>query len=355
MTRPVPDDREPATTSGTIAVANLHAQIDGLTARVLGAAPVPAAAQMLVEEALILIDLLTLRGHVLGRITDYERAAELAEQLVRGRPDSGPPGGGPSDGGPSDGGPSDGGPSDGGTAWLARARTQATFHRFAEALADLDAAERNGLDRPALEAERAAILQASGRHPQAADLHRSAAMRQPGFVTLAALAVFHAERADVAEAEHLFTEARRSYQGISPFPLASLDFRRGLMWYHEGDLPAARTWLGASQRRVPAYAPALGCLAEIDTSLGAYEAAIGRLRPLASSSDDPQYAAGLAAALTAAGQHQEAGQWRASAAARYDDLALRHPAAFAGHAADFRRDCGLIRGTAAGGVLSSSG
>ena len=51
-------------------MVNLHAQIDGLTARVLSAAPVPAAAHMLLEEALILIDLLTLRGHVLGRIAD---------------------------------------------------------------------------------------------------------------------------------------------------------------------------------------------------------------------------------------------------------------------------------------------
>jgi tetratricopeptide (TPR) repeat protein len=302
---------EPSTTSGTIAVVNLHAQIEGLTVRVVGAAARSAA------DWLSLIDLLTLRGHVLGRIADYERAAELAEQLLRGTAD-------------------DGG-TDEGTALLARARTRATFHRFAEALADLDDARRSGLNRAALETERAVILQAVGRHAQAEELHRGTAERRPGFATLGALAVLRAERGEVAEAEHLFAEARRRYRGISPFPLASLDFRRGLMWYREGNLSAARTWFDAGRRRVPAYAPALGRLGEIDTALGDHQAAIDRLRPLASSSDDPGYAATLVAALSAAGQHREAEQWRVGAAARYDELALRHPDAYAGHAADFRR------------------
>ena len=131
-------------------------------------------------------------------------------------------------------------------------------------------------------------------------------------------------------------QARRCYEDISPFPIASLDYRRGLMWLGQGDLPAARTWFAAAQRRVPAYAPALGHLADVDAALGASQAAIGRLRPLASSSDDPQYAAGLARILRAAGHHREASQWHDLAAARRAELVLRHPKAFAHHAADFR-------------------
>jgi hypothetical protein len=115
------------------------------------------------------------------------------------------------------------------------------------------------------------------------------------------------------------------------------------MWYGEGNLPAARTWFDASRRRVPAYAPAQGHIAEIDTALGAHQAAIDHLRPLASSSDDPGYAARLACALSAAGHHREAEQWRVSAVARYDELALRHPDAFAGHAADFRRQADWLQ------------
>jgi tetratricopeptide (TPR) repeat protein len=254
------------------------------------------------------------RGQVLGRIADYERATELAGQLVRDAADDG-------------------------TAWLARARTRtrATFHRFPNALADLGAAEHHGLDRGTLDAERATILQALGCHEQAGELHRRAAKRRPDFATLGALAVLLAERGEVAEAERLFAEARRSYQGVSPFPVASLDFRRGLMWDAEGNPPAARTWFDASLRRVPAYAPALGRLAEIDAALGAHEAAIDRLRPLACSSDDPGYAAQLACALSAAGRRREAEPRHARAAERYDELALRHPEAYTDHAADFRR------------------
>ena len=135
------------------------------------------------------------------------------------------------------------------------------------------------------------ILQATGSHAEAEKLHRAAAMDRPGFTTLGALAVFHAERGDVAEAERLFAEARQRYHRSSPFPVASLDFRRGLMWYREGDLSAALAWLGASRRRVPAYAPALGQLAEIDIALVDLQSAINGLRPLASASDDPAAAA----------------------------------------------------------------
>src|SRR4029453_12957260 len=124
-------------------------------------------------------------------------------------------------------------------------------------------------------------------------------------------------------------------RGGSPFPVAELDFRRGLMWLGERDLPAARAWFAAAVRRVPAYAPALGHLAEVDAALGAHDAAIDRLRFLAGSSDDPEYAATLAGLLTDVGRPQEAEQGRVRAGARCDELVLRHPEAFADHAAEF--------------------
>jgi hypothetical protein len=153
------DEQGPSTTGGMIAVVNLHAQIDGMA-----------------PTSVLLVDLLLLRGHVLGRIADYERATDLAAQLVRDTPGDG-------------------------SAWLAQARTRAAFHRFTEALADLETAERTGLVRAAVVRDRAAILQAIGCHNQARDLHRSAAKHQRCFTTLGALAVFHAERGEVAEAE----------------------------------------------------------------------------------------------------------------------------------------------------------
>lgn len=311
------EDREPSTTSGTIAMANLQAQIDGLTLRVSGAGSGRAAPRAVAGRA-VLVDLLLLRGHVLARIADHERAAELAEWLVRNAPDDG-------------------------TAWLARARTRATFRRFAVALADLETAGRNGLDGATVNAERAPILQALGCYWHALVLCEIAAKRRPCFTSLGALAVLQAERGQVAAAERLFAEARRCHQGVSPFPLASLDYRRGLMWLGEGRLRAARSCFVAARRRVPAYAPVLGHLAEVDAALGAHGAAIGRLRPLASSSDDPAYAATLARILSAAGHLREARKWSASAAARYDELVQRHPEAFTGRPVAFWRQPGAAR------------
>jgi tetratricopeptide (TPR) repeat protein len=312
MTRLPSADREPVTTDGTIAVANLHAQISGLAAwaRWAGAGQ---GTRLAVATQAVLIDLLTLRGEVLGRIADYERAAELAERLVRDAPDNA-------------------------AAWLARARTHATFHRFTEALSDLQTAGRNGLDPATVDAERAPVLQALGCYWHALVLCDNAVKSRPGFTTLSTLAVLQAEHGEVAAAERLFAEARGCYQDISPFPLASLDHRRGLMWLGQGNLPAARSWFHAAWRRVPAYAPAARRLAEADAALGAPEAAIGLLRPLASSSDDPQYAASLARILRDAGQRGEARQWHDRAAARHAELVRRYPAAFAHHAPDFRPD-----------------
>jgi tetratricopeptide (TPR) repeat protein len=298
-------------TSGTIAVVNLHAQIDALAALPPGkGSRRPAAARPAVAEQALLADLLTLRGHVLGRISDDERAAQVAEQLVRDAPEDG-------------------------AALLARARARATFHRFAEALADLGAARRCGADRAALDVERAVILQAVGCHTDALVLCRNAEERRPTFTTLGALAVLQAERGNVAQAERLFARARRRHRGVSPFPVASLDLRQGLMWLDRGHLAAAGAWFDAALRRVPSYAPALLHRARVDAALGARDAAIDRLRPLALSSDDPAHASTLAGLLADAGHPQQARQWRISAATRYRELALRHPEAFADHAADF--------------------
>ena len=113
---PTQDDRGPTTTSGHIAVANLNAQVIGLTAQLDRTRSAQGGTALLTATgAAPLVDLLLLRGQVLGRVADYERAADLAEALVRDAPDDG-------------------------TAQLARARTRSTFHRFPEALADLDAA-----------------------------------------------------------------------------------------------------------------------------------------------------------------------------------------------------------------------
>ena len=302
MTRAISIEATIRTTNGAIALHNLDAHIDGMERQ--------SAQGLTLRCTTELAGLLMLRGHILGRIADYEAAAELTEELPRVLLTDG-------------------------RAFLARARTRACLHRFAEALTDLDSAELLGATGPEVDDERAAILQAVGRYEEALIMHVAAERRRPTFATLAALAALHAERAEVAQAERLFDGCRERFRGVSPFELAQLDFRRAQLWLEQRDLPRAREWLLESWRRVPAYAAAEGHLAEVEAELGEPESAITRLRRLAHRSDDPDYAAQLARILLDVGRPEEAAQWRQSAAARYAQLVDRHPAAFADHAAEF--------------------
>jgi tetratricopeptide (TPR) repeat protein len=290
-------------TDGTIALLNLDAQIDALEPEVrLGSANVETRAG--------LAELISLRGLIVGCIADYDRANEIAEQLVRDVPTD---------------------PK----ALLARARTHAGFHRFSDALADIECAEKLSLDAETANAERAAIFQALGRYDESLVLREEAAKRRASFEHVAALVGLHAERGEIEAAERRYAESHSQYRGVSPIPLALLDFQLGLMWMNEGRLDKARTSFSAAQRRVPAYAPAGGHLSEVEAELGEVDSAISRLHSLAESSDDPDYAAQLARILGDVGRDGETRYWRQVAAMRYDELIANHPEAFADHAAEF--------------------
>ena len=161
------------TTAGGLALSNLQAQIEGQErwAR---------SGLLTVSDQAELIELVALRGHVLGCIADYEWAEERAEQLTRDAPGDG-------------------------VAFLARARARATFHRFMDALTDLERAQRLGADPAIVGAEHAAIFQAVGRYDEALPFFRQAAERRADFASLGALATLYAERGDVTKAEHSST------------------------------------------------------------------------------------------------------------------------------------------------------
>lgn len=207
-------DAESPTTAGVLALGNLQAQINAQAREAL-AGPLDARVQA------ELVELLLLRGHILGSIADCERAEARADQLTHDRPTDG-------------------------VAFLARARSRATFHRFTDALGDLDHALSFGADAADVDAERAAIFQATGRYDEALTILRNGVERRADFASLAALASLCAERGEVATAEQHFDQSRDHYRGVSPFPLAQLDFRRALMWLAEGISLARAT--GSSPR-----------------------------------------------------------------------------------------------------------
>ena len=285
-------------TDGSIALLNLQAQIDGLEGH------------STFEEATTLIDLLILRGQILGRISDYERAAQLANhQFGAAATDAAP--------------------------YVARARTRAVFHRFSEALDDLDRVDRMAPHNAAAKRERAAIRQSQGRFDEALSTYTAVIDSVGQFERAAALAGLWAERGEVDSALRFYLDGLRCYRGISPFPVALLEFQLGVMWMRDARLGEARTCFEAAIRRVPAYAPAQGHLAEVEADLGNPQSALARLYSLAVSSDDPDYAAQLARILGEMGWNDESSVWRRWAANRYDELTATHREAFADHAAEF--------------------
>lgn len=301
-------DKEFPVTAGVLAMNNLQAQIDGQEQQIM-------AGRVAVSDEAELIDLVALRGQILGRIVDYEWAEKKAEQLTRDAPADG-------------------------AAFIARARARARFHRFTDALADLNHAHGLGAEPAVVDTERASVFQAVGRYELAFTIFNARAKRRADFESVGALATLHAERGEIVAAEQLFDETQDRYRGVSPFPLALLDFQRGLMWLTQNDLDRALTWFEAAVRRLPAYAPAQGHMAEVEAALGAPKAAIARLLPLTTSSDDPEYAASLARILWEAGRVDQAEEWVKKAATRYDELLARHPEAFADHAAEFWLEAG---------------
>ncbi|MFF4828878.1 tetratricopeptide repeat protein [Streptomyces sp. NPDC001312] len=293
----------PPTTAGVIAMGNLDARIEGLTSQA-------TRGRLTADVWGELVELTVLRGHVLGRIDQAERAASLAERFV------------------------DQAPRDP-RSLVARARLSSLFHRFAAALDDLDAAAALGFDRRSMDEERAAVCQAVGRYEEALTLHRQALSRGQDLSTLGAMARCHAESGEADEAERWFLAARRTYRGVSPFPPAVLEFQCGQMWLAQGSLVSARIWLESAARRLPSYVPVQGHLAETDAAEGRTPVATQRLRRLALASDDPDYATRLARLLDRFEAPAEARTWRAHAAARYEELMARHPEAYADHAAEF--------------------
>ena len=182
-------------TDGVLAMGNLEAQIEGYKRRIQDARFTGVGDQAEV------IELVALRGQILGLIRDYEWAELRAEQLTSEAPLEG-------------------------EAFVSRARARSRFHRFGDALTDLDRAQQLRTDPTIVETERAGILQAIGRYDAALAIYSDAAKQRAHFALLGALAKLHAERGEIAIAEKLFDVSRDRYHGVSPFPPAMLNFQR---------------------------------------------------------------------------------------------------------------------------------
>ncbi len=301
---PAPGDLGDAlrTTEGALAASNLDALIAGREALV-------SRDSRFASERMVLVDLLQTRGQLFGRLADYDRAEEVAEAAVARAPQL---------------------PE----SWLARASNRLALHRFDEALQDLEEANRRGAEKDAVEALRASALLAQGKTDEALALRRHAVTRWASTSNLSALAVAEMAAGDLAQASAQLDTAVRAYHDVAPFPLAFIDFQRGLIAEEAGTLDRASARYQAVLRRLPAHVQAAAHLAALELARGHADAAARALSPFASS-DEPEVMALRADFLERQAQPQQAELLRGRVEARYHSLVARHPEAFADHAARF--------------------
>ena len=183
----------------------------------------------------------------------------------------------------------------------------------------------------ALRGARASIFQALGRYPEAIAIFHTLSLEKPVLPSLASEGSAHAELGDTDTAEKLFVAAQYQYRDVSPFPVAWLWLQQGKMWEKRGQIARARVLYEAAIARVPGYAQATAHLAGL---LPAPQA-IGLLRELCKTSDDPEYQAQLAVLLAENAEAKESEQLLSAARQTYDALTARHPDGFADHAARF--------------------
>jgi len=288
-------------TSGRIALANLSAMIDGLEhARTQHPA---------FEDLAALSNLLFLRGDLLGRIADHDRAEESALEASAISPDMG-------------------------NALFIRARLAARFHRFAEANTLFDQAVARGYRPSDVDAERASVLQATGHYQEALAIREKLANDDPGIDTLGALATLLAEMDRWDAAESCYADALESDTGVSPVPCGQLLFEWGLNAMRRGDLDRAEDLFSQLASILPQHVPGRGHRAEVALARGQLDLASQLIEPAIAIADDPEYRATYAEILAARGD-RKAESYAEQAAAEYERLLARRPQAYADHAAWF--------------------
>jgi tetratricopeptide (TPR) repeat protein len=290
------------TTDGATAQGNLDAQIAG-EEKALKVNPHPLNLTGLAS-------LLLSRGQFFGPLADYDRALELAQRAVNKAPKQAGP-------------------------YLTRAAALSTFHRFPEALADLDRAVKLGARPEKVASAKAAIWQALGDVDAALAIRRAQAEARPSITSLGLYAAALGAIGQTAEAEHQFIEAQYHFRDVSPLPVAWLYFQHGLFEERSGNVASARDLFEAAHARLPGFAQATAHLAGVLAVTGERARAIALLEPLARASDDPEYAGLLAGFEADQGAQAEATRLRTVAAHGFDALLARHPEAFANHAARF--------------------
>jgi len=221
---------------------------------------------------------------------------------------------------------------------LVAADVASTVHRFADARDCLAHAARKGAPREAVERQLLTLDQACGVGLDSVlAARRRIALASGRIEDLVPLGAVLADLGCFAEADATYRRAFRTYDGISPFPLAWVCFQLGVLWGEavpEPNANLAALWYRRAIDCLPGYVKARVHLAEVYASRGRTDDAETLLLP-ALSSHDPEARWRFADVLIAQKRVVDAETQRDAARRGFDELLERHLLAFADHAADF--------------------
>ena len=235
------------------------------------------------------------------------------------------------------------GADDSSRAALVHAGVASTMHRFDDGRGYLARAALMGASPEETERHSLTIDQARGLELEAVLAARrrnaTASGRLEDRVPLGAVL---ADLERFTEADTVYRQALYSYDDVSPFPLAWVCFQLGMLWGELVPVPdpnVAALWYRRAIAYLPGYVKARVHLAEIYASQDQTAHAEALLVPVLSSRD-PEVRWRLADVLHAQGRFDEARTQLDAAQCGFDELLLKHPLAFADHAAEFYADSG---------------
>jgi tetratricopeptide (TPR) repeat protein len=291
------------TTTGSIAKGNLNGRIDSLLGWAEHGSPSAESTRKL------LVDSLLSRTQYFGTFSDFDRALGLVKRPSK---DSKP---------------------EELDAWAA---VSSALHEFKTALDALDAAEK--IDHRPREAQRETIHLALGEDlPGVLAARERAASAAPTFESFTGLAAAQGALGKYDAADASYRKALAVYRDVSPFPVAWVEFQRGMMWAEMAGQPERAVPLyREAVARLPGYVVASVHLSEIEADAGNRDGAIERLTELVDKEnvEDPEPAAVLAK-LYADAKPDSAAHFADVARRGYDRLLAKHRNAFLDHAAEF--------------------
>jgi tetratricopeptide (TPR) repeat protein len=299
------DRRCPSATDGEIAAINLQSARRRAWGRFVQGPRVPGVAEAIVNKE-------KLTAQFFGDVDALGRLEALASQFAR--------------------------VDDSYRAALVQAEVASTVHRFADARDHLVRAALMDCPCEAIERHSLTLDQACGVELDAVlAARRRIAAASGRLEDLVPLGAVLTDLGRFAEADAVCRQARSSYDGISPFPLAWVCFQLGMLWGELVPVPdpnVAALWYRRAIAYLPGYVKARVHLAEIYATQNQAAEAEAVLLP-ALSSRDPEVRWRLADALIAQERFEGAETQLDAARFGFNDLLGKHLLAFADHAAEF--------------------